>query len=177
MSVPRPPDPAKRVIGIFLKDRDLIDAIAAELAQNFGDVDLVSHWLTFDFTDYYQKEFGTPLFRRVFAFKQLMDQKALSETKQITNAIESCFLSQDGRRRVNIDPGYMLRERFVLATGKNYAHRIYIGGQIYADLTLIYRDKQFSPLPWTYPDYANPEMLAFFEQIRDRYTIDLKKNQ
>lgn len=182
MSVPRPPDPAKRVIGVFLKEKKLIDSVAPELKRHFGAVDIVSHWLAFDFTDYYRKEFGTPLFRRVFTFKQLMDQDALSETKQITNAIENRFLGrrkndENAHRRVNIDPGYMLRERFVLATGKNFAHRIYVGDGIYADLTLIYQQKKFHPLPWTYPDYASSEMLAFLEQVRSRYIGDLNNTQ
>jgi hypothetical protein len=82
--------------------------------------------------------------------------------------------SSNGKRVVNIDPGYLLHERFVLATGKNYSHRIYIGKGIYADLTLIYAKGGFKPLPWTYPDYASEIIITFLEQVRKKYTIDLK---
>ena len=78
---------------------------------------------------------------------------------------------------MNIDPGYLLLERFVLATGKNFTHRIYLGGGIYADLTLIYTRGDFQALPWTYPDYADPRMIRHLNQIRHRYTIDLKASQ
>lgn len=173
MSIPGLPDPAKLVVSVFLKDTDLLDVVADALTQEFGAVDLVSNWLNFDYTNYYKSEFGAPLFRRVFSFRKLIDQEALPKIKRTTNEIEQRLI-ENGGRQVNIDPGYMLRERFVLATGKNFAHRIYIGQGIYADLTLTYQKKKgFCSHPWTYPDYAAPEMLAFLEQIRDRYVIDL----
>jgi len=78
-------------------------------------------------------------------------------------------------RRANIDPGYLLYERFVLASGKNFAHRIYIGHCIYADLTLIYRKGAFETLPWTYPDYADQPILSFLERVRKKYAVDIKR--
>ena len=106
--------------------------------------------MPFDYTSYYEREMGLGLKRRMMAFKTLIPQGGLSAVKQKTNAIEKRFKAQ-GKRMVNIDPGYLLRERFVLATGKNFAHRIYIGDQIYADLTLIFHKGAFQSLPWTYP--------------------------
>ena len=97
---------------------------------------------------------GSPLFRRLFGFKQLIQQHDLGQIKLTTNSIEHQY-SSGNKRLVNIDPGYLLHERFVLATGKNYSHRIYIGKGIYADLTLIYCHGRFESLPWTYPDYAD----------------------
>ena len=79
-----------------------------------------------------------------------------------------------GKRRVNIDPGYMARSRFVLATGKDFAHRIYLNRGIYADLTLIYARNGFQRLPWTYPDYGSPLMMDYLEKIRRKYIVDLK---
>ncbi|MBU1181627.1 MAG: DUF4416 family protein, partial [Proteobacteria bacterium] len=74
------------------------------------------------------------------------------------------------------DPGYMLCERFVLATGKNYTHRIYIGDGIYADLTLIYQKSGFKKLPWTYPDYYNEKMVSYLKAVREKYMVDLKRD-
>ncbi|MDY6824950.1 MAG: DUF4416 family protein [Thermodesulfobacteriota bacterium] len=173
MSIPGPPDPAKLVVGMFTGETDIIETVAEKLVQRFGDIDLVSRWLAFDFTDYYTEELGRPLYRRVFSFQHLIEQQTLPAVKNATNAIER-ELTQDGKRRVNIDPGYMLRERFVLATGKNYSHRIYIGDGIYADLTLIYQNRAFQTLPWTYPDYADDNMQAFLQRVRDRYLVGLK---
>jgi hypothetical protein len=102
-----------------------------------------------------------------------VNQADLADIKQATNEVEQQFTLDDNRRRINIDPGYLLPSRFVLATGKDYAHRIYIGNHIYADLTLMYIHKQFVPLDWTYPDYRSKEILRFLEQVRDKYQLDL----
>jgi len=173
VSRPVPPSFAKLVIGLFLKEKDLINPVVNDLRSLFGDLDLVSDWIPFDFTSYYAEEMGVPLFRRVMAFRGLIPQSALSSIKRRTNEIEEKY-AQAGKRRVNIDPGYMLAERFVLATGKNFTHRIYIGGGIYADLTLLYQKGAFRTLPWTYPDYAEKRLQAFLEMIRSRYLADVK---
>jgi hypothetical protein len=172
MSKPQEPKPAKLVIGLFMQDRALFEPLAAELASEFGCLDMVSPWMPFNYTTYYQQEMGTPLFRRLLAFKPLIEQLQLAAVKLTTNRLEDQY-TRSGRRRVNIDPGYLLYERFVLASGKNFSHRIYIGHRIYADLTLIYRGGAFEKLPWTYPDYADRPILSFLEQVRDKYAADL----
>ena len=173
MSLPKEPKPAKLVIGLFMKEKRLIEKIPAELIKAFGSVDMVSPWFPFDYTDYYEPEMNAPLFRRMLTFKELIKQSSLADIKTLTNEIESNY-SREEKRLVNIDPGYMLQERFVLATGKNFAHRIYIGKKIYADLTLIYTKGEFKKLPWTYPDYSNKKMLSFLRQVRKKYVADLK---
>ncbi len=173
MSSPQPPNPAKLVIGLFMKDKALLEAIAPRLAETFGPVDLISGWFPFDFTSYYETEMGRPLFRRMIGFQKLIPQDSLADIKHETNRMEALYSSGDNRR-INIDPGYLLLERFVLATGKNFSHRIYIGQNIYADLTLTYSKGSFQTLPWTYPDYASPEIRQFLLQVRGKYSMDLK---
>lgn len=175
MSLPQPPKPAKLVIGLFTRDKNIIEQLSNKLLGAFGDLDLVSAWLPFNYTTYYEREMGSPLFRRMFAFKPLIEQSELSAIKTITNRIESQYAS-NSKRMVNIDPGYLSQERFVLASGKNFTHRIYIGQGIYADLTLIYQRGAFEKLPWTYPDYADEPVLAFLEKVRIKYALDIKTN-
>jgi len=172
MSEPSPPKPAKLVIGFFLKEKRLGIRVVKTLTDKYGAVDLVSSWFPFNFTNYYNDEMGTPLFRRLVAFKQLIHQVSLADIKLFTNDLEHEH-SIDGKRMVNIDPGYLLHERFVLATGKNFSHRIHIGKGIYADLTLIYTKGGFKPLPWTYPDYASENIMTFLKQVRKKYMVDL----
>ncbi len=175
MSTPGLPDPAKLVVGIFTGHKELSEPAVRDLVERFGPLDLVSRWLDFDFTGYYTGEFGSPLFRRMLSFRALINQEELAGIKCLTNEIEE-KTGRGGKRRINIDPGYLLRERFVLATGKNFAHRIYIGQGIYADLTLLYQEKAFRTLPWTYPDYADSIIQSFLIQVRKRYVIDLKNS-
>jgi hypothetical protein len=173
MSLPQPALPGKLVIGAFLKDKLLFEKVAEDLRRCFGAIEMVSPWFDFNFTNYYTAEMGGPLFRRMLVFQNLIEQDYLAECKRATNALESTYCI-GSHREVNIDPGYLLHERFVLATGKNYSHRIYIGQGIYADLTLIYRDGEYQCLPWTYPDYAADSMRRFLMQVRNKYAQDIK---
>lgn len=176
MSHPQPPKPAKLVIGLILKDVSVLGPVAEALEQRFGIPDMVSPWLPFDFTDYYLREMGAPLRRRMFSFRALIGQDTLPEVKLETNRIEDRFCI-DGQRRVNIDPGILTFERFVLATGKNYTHRIYLGRGIFADLTLLFSGGGFQPLPWTYPDYAQTPLRSFLEEVRRRYRCNIRSQE
>jgi len=173
MSEPKAPNPAKLIVGFFLKEKALAAAIVDTLQKTLGPIDMISDWIRFDFTRYYAREMGVPLNRRMVVFKQLVAQARLAAIKRLTNEMELKF-QKNGRRQVNIDPGYLLPERFVLATGKNFTHRIYIGEGIYADLTLIYQKGAFRALPWTYPDYSDPRLVDFLTLVRKKYMLDLK---
>ncbi|MBW2368262.1 MAG: DUF4416 family protein [Deltaproteobacteria bacterium] len=176
MSRPKPPNPAKLVVGLLMKDKQLLSSVVAHLVEKYGTPDLVSAWLDFNYTAYYEPEMGSPLFRRIFSFTSLIDQQSLAGIKHATNDIETVYCT-DNRRRVNIDPGYLLNERFVLATGKNFAHRIYVGQNIYADLTLVYVKGAYRSLEWTYPDYASRDIIRFLDRVRRKYNIDLKNRE
>lgn len=173
MSRPQPPAPAKLVVGLFMQKIHSVLPVAGDLQAAFGPIDLISPWFAFDCTAYYTREMGAPLFRRLIVFKRLADQGLLADIKLTTNAIEHRF-AHEGKRTVNIDPGLLLRERFVLATGKNYSHRIYLDKGIYADLTLIYRKGAYRALEWTYPDYAAEGLRSYLSVIRRKYVQDLK---
>lgn len=174
MSVPRPPDPAKLVVGVLLRETDTLETVVEPLVGAFGPPDLVSPWLPFHYTDYYRREMGGPLRRRIFAFARLAAPDGLAEIKRTANDLEQRFL-RDGNRRFNLDPGFVTRERLVLATGKNFTHRIYLGKGIFADLTLIYTGGDFRPLPWTFPDYADRPAKTFLRQVRNRYMAQMKR--
>jgi hypothetical protein len=176
MSQPTAPQTAKLVIGVFTNDQQLFVPVLDRLTELFDDIDLMSPWIPFDYTSYYEREMGPGLMRRMIAFKTLIDQSSLAAIKLKTNAIER-DLSVGRNRDVNIDPGYMLRERFVLATGKNFTHRIYIGDNIYADLTLIFQKGLFQSLPWTYPDYKATEVQSFLYRVRNKFIIDITKSE
>lgn len=174
MSLPLPPSVAKLVIGMIATETFAMAPLAQRLTDRCGEIDMVSPWYDFGYTQYYEKEMGTPLRRRFLVFKPLIGQDALAGIKAITNDIEIAF-SIDRRRQVNLDPGYLSLERFVLATGKNFSHRIYLKDGIYADLTLIYSKGAFQLLPWTYPDYRSEQIQLFLMKVRKKYQWDLKR--
>ena len=173
MSSPTEADDVKLISSLFSANKDLIDDVIAELIGKFGPPDWTSTILPFDRTRYYTQEMGWPLYRRFISFHDLIEPEQIVDIKLTTNEMESRHL-EDGRRRVNIDPGYVSLERLILATGKNYAHRIYLSKGIYADLTLVYHKGSFRPLGWTYRDYADPEVIACFNHVREQYKRQLR---
>lgn len=176
MSTPKRPDPAKLIIGMFMNDQAIFQEVLEALEKRFGAIDMISPWFDFDYTDYYQKEMGPSLFRRVAVFKELIEQDTLADIKVATNEIEATWKNNE-RRAVNIDPGYLVKSRFILATGKDFAHRVYIGRGIYADLTLMYKKGKFTDLDWTYPDYRGDAIKGFLEIARAKYIVDYKKRE
>jgi hypothetical protein len=117
-------------------------------------------------THYYDDELGQGVGRRILAFEGLVPQDHLLQAKLALNDLERASVRVDGRRRINLDPGVLTLERFVLASGKNNAHRIYLGRKIFADLALLYQRGAWNALPWTYPDYASTEMAAKLKELR-----------
>ncbi|MFO7675091.1 MAG: DUF4416 family protein [bacterium] len=152
---PAPDDCGPRallVCGILAADIALLDEAEAALGREFGPVTDRSADIPFDFTDYYEAEFGPGLVRRWVGFSPPCAAVLLAAAKLATGAIEQAF-AVAGRRRVNLDPGLLTLHNLVLATTKDFAHRIYLRDGIRAELTLLYADGGWVPLPWTYPDY------------------------
>ena len=176
MSTPNPPDDAKLLSSLFSPRKQTIDRVMERLREICGPMDWQSPWFFFDRTTYYAREMGWPLHRRLVSFKRLVPPGALVETKLTTNGIEAEFL-KDGNRQINIDPGLISAERLVLATGKNYIHRIYLSRGIYADLTLIFGRGSYRPLEWTYKDYADPQVIEWMNGIRATYMAQLRERK
>lgn len=187
MSTPREPQPGKPVLSV-LAARGWWEAdwtpLRERLVALLGPVDYETELLPFDHTDYYVAELGAPLFRRLLGFERLMPLDGLKDLKLATNALERELAGPNAKpaagpnvgpehepaRRVNLDPGVITLERLVLASGKNFTHRIYLGDGIWADLTMIYNKRQgWVDLPWTFPDYAAPEMKRRLTALRALY--------
>ena len=166
--------PVKLIVGFIFKDQTAQDKALFFLKRLFGKIDFESQTLSFQHTDYYQKEFGTGLKRKFISFKKLILPQDLAKIKNITNKIEN-KLSLRSLRRVNIDPGYLDLAKLILASTKDYRHRIYLGRGIFADVTLFFQNHAFRPLECTYPDYATREYSAIFNQIREIYAQQIKK--
>jgi len=128
--------------------------------------------IEFGFTSYYDRELGPGILRWLFSFERLIERAELVSIKLLTNGIEQTY-TIDGKRRFNLDPGLMTLGNFVLATGKNNAHRIYLDQGIFADLTLVYRSGTYRALEWTYPDYADTHLITILNRLREQYKCTL----
>ena len=166
-------EPVKLVVSVLSSEADAVEKALGALKKRFGETDFRSKELDFNYTDYYEPEMGKGLKRLMVAFEKLVPPGELSGIKTFTNGIEDCFLTESGNRRVNIDPGYLTLEKFVLASCKNFSHRIYLDKGVYAEITLAYKSKDFRPLEWTYPDYKDAPMVEMLREIRRIYAKNI----
>ena len=140
-------------------------------ASQFGPIVLASPSFDFTETDYYTPTMGADLKKQFLAFERLIDPAALANIKCETNHWEAEYAAlsrHEELRPLNLDPGYITPAKLVLASTKDHAHRLYLSGGIYAEITLMYRERRWQPMEWTYPDYRREDFQEFFTQSRSR---------
>lgn len=186
------PVPEKLVSGFIFSDAAVYEKAKKEMEKKFGPADYESPEIDFNFTEYYGAEMGRGLKRRFVSFGTLVDPGALADAKLFSDRVEKKFLSPGlpaglsaaahsakaeasakagtKNRKINIDPGLISHSKLVLATTKNFAHRIYLGKGIYAEVTLQYKNKRWNTLDWTYPDYASAGYMEIMTKIRSIYS-------
>ena len=174
MGTAKTPKPVKLFASIIFGGEESLHEVEEKLVPVIGKIQEKTATMPFSHTAYYEKEMGKNLDRCLILFEPLFQREILPEIKLKTNETES-FLLMDGKRTANIDPGYISLEHVVLATTKGFAHRVYLGQGIYADLTLIYQNGTFKPLEWTYPDYGGEEFISTFNGWRNYLKEMLKK--
>lgn len=168
------PAPVKLFTGVIYGPSSPIDECLRSLGEGIGEIEIMSGDMPFDCTRYYEEEMGPALRRVIITFRELIRREEIVEIKIFTNKLEKVF-SYENKRTINIDPGYIAQEHIILATGKGYSHRPYLGRGVYADLALLYVKDDFKKLEWTYPDYGSDEMMELFRKLRHRYAGQLKE--
>jgi len=168
------PPAFKLIAGLIYKDGAVLSRLEPILVRRLGPVDLRSEEFVFSHTAYYEEEMGPGLKRRFIAFSRLSKAERQWKVKLFTNEIERRF-TQDGRRAVNIDPGYISLSKLVLFTTKDYSHRVYLGDGIYGEPTLFFKHNSFQAYDHTYPDYRTAEYIGFFNSARAAYRVQTEK--
>lgn len=167
------PKLVKLIVGMISAHPELFDLAQERLKTRFGNIDFLSEVIPFNTTNYYCEEMGSNLKRKFISFEDLIDPEELADIKIFTNKIEDEF-SVDLKRRINLDPGYISLSKLVLATTKDYQHRIYLRDGIYAEVTLRFKSGKFQTWEWTYPDYRTEDYHNIFFHIRKLYVKQLK---
>ncbi|HOT97151.1 MAG TPA: DUF4416 family protein [bacterium] len=175
MGIARPAAPVRLICALCYREESDRDSACDQLERAWGPISARTEPFPFIHTTYYEAEMGEGLRKFYCAFKQLIEPMEIVAIKLATNQIEA-GLATAGRRRVNIDPGYIEAAKLVLATTKNFSHRIYLGQGIYGDVQLFWQGGRFKSNPWTYADYLDPAILEFFTSIRQDFMKE-GKNQ
>lgn len=168
----------KLIIGVIYSDKELLDKALDILTEDFGEWDAVSEEFSFsaEFSDYYDEELGGEGLRRIYSFKKTVDPSRQAEIKERTNEIEK-LLAIDGKRRVNLDPGFINHGRLLLATTKKAGFRIPLERGIYTEMTLYYARGEWHKLPWTYRDYQSERVQKFITEVRHNYLLERRKKE
>jgi len=183
MAKARPSQPATLIAGILSAFPEMFDVCEEILAKEYGPVSLSSDVFDFTYTDYYNEEMGEGIKRKFLAFERLIQPDEIAAIKIRTNEIERDIAAKGDShlsshlsvpRPVNLDPGYIDAGKLVLATVKDQAHRIYLGGGIYAEVTLYWKHGAWETWPWTYADYRSSAYQRFFAEVREHH---LRKRQ
>jgi len=171
------PNPSKLIIGVLAAERRCLPATVEAIEARFGSADFVSDVWRFEQTDYYKEQTGEHILRQFVSIERLIKPGKLAKIKLRTNRLEKKLARELGLplpRPVNLDPGIIEPSKLVLATTKNYSHRIYIGKRIYAEVTLRFEKGRWQAFEYTYPDYQQRCYLDFFERVRRRLVEQLR---
>jgi hypothetical protein len=172
--------PVKLFLGVLTANTKFIPQVEERLAAAFGTIDHKSPVIPFDFTNYYEAEMGDILDRVFFSFERLIEANQLAEIKRQTNAMEEELApilktsSTNVKRPVNLDPGYIEQSKVVLASTKNFYHRIFLGGGVFGEVTMHFKNNTYQFFPWTYPDYQSKDYQEFFLKLRQIYRNQLR---
>ncbi len=168
---------------MFTSDKFLFSLYKEELIKKFGEVDIESNDQPFNFTDYYKEEIGENIIQKLLSFSTLIRQDELAEIKIITNDLENNNIDKNikknttyYKRKINLDPGYIILDKYILASTKNGPSRIYLDQGIYAEITLRFINKTFVPCEYTYPNYKTSEYIDFLNSVRLKYKLQLREN-
>ncbi len=169
--------PVKLICGIIFSRQEPRDTALRFLLEKFGPVDLTSPDFPFNFSSYYEPEMGPDLKRCFLSFENLIRPDILPEIKNWTNNLELKIQKELGStgRPVNLDPGYLTASALIMATTKDFSHRIPLKDGIYAHLEFLFSRHGVKILEWTYPDFRPPVYHEFFLRVRNIYLDQLKK--
>jgi len=171
------PQKVKLIVGMISTKNGPFFKTERLLVKKFGPIDLKSNAIAFSYTKYYEKEIGKNLKRKFLSFKKLIDPSKLGSIKNFTIQIEKKLSRKNGSRRINLDPGYITLSNLILATTKDFSHRIYLGKGIFAEVTLLFQNSAYRSLEWTYPDYKTKKYQNFLVKVRKVYKNQLEQSK
>ncbi len=176
------PQPVKLIIGILAANEAALAEAVKAISKSFGAIDLTSDVWPFTQTDYYKDELGSNALRQFVSIENLIDPGNLAQIKHDTNSLEQQLAKKLGGvnpalqlpRPVNLDPGFIEPSKLILASTKNFSHRIYIGNKMFAEVTLMYEKGRWRHFEFTFPDYRQSCYQEFLSKVRSRLMEQLK---
>jgi hypothetical protein len=174
MARPQKPNPGRLIVSVVHSSRDALADALRQLERRFGRVTCETIDIQHSNGREYAEEMGDTLYRRLFSFERMVPRDSLVEIKTACHKIESQLGDQVHDytfRTVNIDPGIMTPDNFVMACHREFNHRIYINEGVFAEIVLIWSKGKFCRLPWTNQDFCHEEAIDFFSRVRNGFEL------
>ena len=165
-----PSEGAKGAPPVAGMSHSLWDWTLEQMAAAWGPTERVSEAYPFDMTPYY-KNIAETLLRRFVSFVGLFPAENLAEWKRMGGAMEA---RSGPSRRVNVDPGFIDGAKLVLASTKDRAQRVPIAPDLYAEVTLRFRNHRWEPFDYTFPDFRSGRYDDFLSDVRRDWLRDTR---
>lgn len=163
------PPPGRLIISVIYSSMDALADALNVLERKFGRVQFETPEIPCAETSLYGEEMGGELLRRFFSFDKMVARDGLPSIKGLCHKIEPQFADRVDDylfRTVNLDPGILTPANLVMASHREYNHRVYLNNGVFAELALVYSRGRFVRLPWTCPDFYGAEAIEFFGRVR-----------
>ena len=166
-------NPVKLFAAVLFPDEAWLERAAECLSGLFGAIDRRGTAAPFDHTAYYEAEMGPGLRRVILGFDRLIQPEDIVSAKHSARDLEF-QLAANGKRRVNLDVGYLDPFKITLASFKGRGNKVYLGRDVWLDMQLYFERGKLHPLPWTFPDFRAGRYDADLLAVRARYREQLR---
>lgn len=164
--------PVKLFVGLIYRDEPVRSDVKEFMMRRWGIIDFESDPLPYTEAKI-GEEMGSPLFRSFVSFNRLIDPGEIALIKMACMGLEERFRYQ-GKRRVNLDPGYVESHKVILSSSQPSPAKIYHSAGIYLDTVLLFVKEKCQSLPWSYPEFKNHLYDEYFLAMRGLYKEGLK---
>jgi len=166
--------PGRLIVSVIYSSRDALADSLKVIERKLGRVLYETTELPCSSQEMYREEMGDNLQRRLFSFERKTARDSLVEIKKICHKIEPQFADHVHDylfRTVNIDPGILTPDNLVMASHREYNHRIYLRDGVFAQIELIWSQDCFMRLPWTNPDFCEDKAIEFLKRVRADFEL------
>ena len=149
-------------LAIMYKEEKVLKEALKYIERDIGTVFFKMKDYGFNFTDYYKEEFGSELKKTILVFDRKIKKDELVEIKVLCWQIESDFADENGKRAIDIDPGYFNEEEVVLASFRGKDFKEDLGDGVFAHKVLEFEDGNVKDFFHTFSDFKSKDVQDFF---------------
>lgn len=118
----------------------------------------------------YKRELGDDLYTVIYVFRSKFTIHELIDIKKIAIIIEG-LLATNGRRKYNINPGFISQDGLFLLSHKRRRRRSYLGRGVWLEKQLMAQYGKLSPMPYTFPEFLERNRIKLLSKyVREMET-------